>query len=93
MRKPYPSDLTDEQWAVIEPLIPVHKVGRPRTNPMREVLNAIFWAAPRSLVHPNREFPRRIAYVTDALFRTRATPPLRSQAALNSLGVAYPNEL
>jgi putative transposase len=43
MRKPYPSDLTDEQWAVIEPLIPVHKVGRPRTNDMREVLNAIFY--------------------------------------------------
>ena len=42
MRKPYPSDLTDQQWAVIEPLIPVHSVGRPRTNAMREVLNAIF---------------------------------------------------
>ena len=26
MRKPYPSDLTDEQWAIIEPLIPVHAV-------------------------------------------------------------------
>jgi putative transposase len=43
MRKPYPSDLTDEQWALIEPLIPVHTVGRPRTNDMREVLNAIFY--------------------------------------------------
>jgi putative transposase len=43
MRKPYPSDLTDEQWALIEPLIPVHSVGRPRTNDMREVLNAIFY--------------------------------------------------
>jgi len=43
MRKPYPSDLTDEQWAIIEPLIPAHKVGRPRTNDMREVLNAIFY--------------------------------------------------
>src|SRR3954467_3704998 len=43
MRKPSPSDLTDEQWAVIEPLIPVHKVGRPRINDMREVLNAIFY--------------------------------------------------
>jgi putative transposase len=43
MRKPYPSDLTDEQWAIIEPLIPVHKVGRPRTNDTREVLNAIFY--------------------------------------------------
>src|SRR4051812_50196371 len=43
MRKPYPSDLTDQQWAIIEPLIPVSKVGRPRTNDMREVLNAIFY--------------------------------------------------
>jgi putative transposase len=43
MRKPYPSDLTDEQWALIEPLIPVSKVGRPREVSMREVLNAIFY--------------------------------------------------
>jgi putative transposase len=43
MRKPYPSDLTDAQWAIIAPLIPVHAVGRPRTNEMREVLNAIFY--------------------------------------------------
>src|SRR3954449_11637519 len=43
MRKPYPSDLTDAQWAIIEPLILVSKVGRPRTNDMREVLNAIFY--------------------------------------------------
>jgi putative transposase len=43
MRKPYPSDLTDAQWANIEPLIPVHSVGRPRTNDIREVLNAIFY--------------------------------------------------
>ena len=27
MRKPYPSDLTDAQWAIIEPLIPVHDDG------------------------------------------------------------------
>jgi putative transposase len=43
MRKPYPSDLTDQQWAIIEPLIPVPTLGRPRTNDMREVLNAIFY--------------------------------------------------
>ena len=43
MRKPYPSDLTDEQWAIIEPLIPVNRVGRPRTNDIREVLNALFY--------------------------------------------------
>lgn len=43
MRKAYPSDLTDEQWAILEPLIPVNRVGRPRTHDMREVLNAIFY--------------------------------------------------
>src|SRR5512142_408056 len=42
MRKPYPSDLTDEQWEIIKPLIPVNSVGRPREVEMREVLNAIF---------------------------------------------------
>jgi|SRR5258707_2952710 len=43
-RKPYPSDLTDEQWAVLEPLIPQPwPGGRPRTTDMREVLNALFY--------------------------------------------------
>ena len=41
MRKPYPSDLTDAQWAIIEPLIPSKKTGRPRLVDMREVLNAL----------------------------------------------------
>ena len=45
MRKPYPSDLTDQQWEIIQPLIPVHRVGRPRTVNMREVLNTIFYQA------------------------------------------------
>jgi len=43
MRKRYPCDLTDEQWAIIEPLIPVHDVGRPREVDMREVLNTILY--------------------------------------------------
>ena len=42
-RKPYTSDLTDAQWELIRPFIPVWKVGRPRTTDMREVLNAIFY--------------------------------------------------
>jgi putative transposase len=41
-RKTYPSDLTDEQWGVIEPLIPPMKdKGRPRTVNMREIINAV----------------------------------------------------
>ncbi len=43
MRTPYPSDLTDAQWEVIQPLIPVSRVGRPRGVAMREVLDAIFY--------------------------------------------------
>jgi putative transposase len=43
MRKAYPSDLTDDQWAIIEPLIPVNRVGRPRKVDIREVLNAVFY--------------------------------------------------
>jgi len=43
MRKSYPSDLTDEQWDIIQPLIPINHVGRPRTVNMREVLNTIFY--------------------------------------------------
>jgi putative transposase len=45
MRKPYPSDMTDEQWAVLEPLIPVSALGRPRQVETREVLDAIFYQA------------------------------------------------
>jgi putative transposase len=43
MRKAYPSDLTDAQWEIILPLIPVYNVGRPREVDMREVVNAIFY--------------------------------------------------
>jgi putative transposase len=43
MRKPYPSDLTEDQWELIRALIPVYKVGRPRQVDMREVINAILY--------------------------------------------------
>jgi putative transposase len=43
MRKAYPSDSTDAQWALIEPHIPVFDVGRPREVDMREVLDAILY--------------------------------------------------
>ncbi len=43
-RRAYPTDLTDAQWRVLEPLIPPAKAGgRPRTTDMRELLNAIFY--------------------------------------------------
>src|SRR5215510_10418210 len=46
-RKKYPSDLPDEQWAIVEPIIPPAKQsprgGRPRQVDMREVLNTLFY--------------------------------------------------
>lgn len=43
-RKPYPTDLTDEQWEWIELIIPPAKRGgRPRKTSMREVVNAVFY--------------------------------------------------
>jgi putative transposase len=46
-RKQYPSDLTDEQWAILGPMLPPTKQskrgGRPRKVDMREVLNTIFY--------------------------------------------------
>ena len=43
-RKPYPTDLTDEQWQLIEPLLPPAKPGgRPRKTDQRQVLNALFY--------------------------------------------------
>lgn len=43
-RSPYPSDLTDAQWAILEPLIPPAKPGgRPRSVNMREVINGILY--------------------------------------------------
>ena len=62
----YPSDLTEAEWALVEPLIPPAKRGgRKRTADVREVLNGILyvlatgcqWRAlpkdlpPRSTVH------------------------------------------
>ena len=40
----YPSDLTDGEWALVEPQIPPAKHGgRPRNVDVREVLNGIFY--------------------------------------------------
>ena len=62
----YPSDLTDDEWALIAPLIPPAKHGgRHREVDVREILNGIFYVAatgcqwralpkdlpPRSTVH------------------------------------------
>jgi putative transposase len=43
-RKPYPTDLKDAEWKILEALIPpAQQGGRNRTADMREVLNGIFY--------------------------------------------------
>src|SRR5438445_8504389 len=48
-RKPYPSDVTNQQWALIEPLFPRSarrpRPVRPREVDLREVVNALFYHA------------------------------------------------
>jgi putative transposase len=62
-RKPYPSDVTDGQWRLIEPSIPPPDPGgRPRSVNMREVVNGILYVVRtgcswRQLPH---EFPQWI---------------------------------
>ena len=44
MKNVYPSDLTDAQWKVIEPLLPPAKPGgRPRSVNMREICDGILY--------------------------------------------------
>ena len=45
-RQSYDSDVSDEQWALFEPLLEPEskkKSGRPRTANRREIVNAIFY--------------------------------------------------
>lgn len=43
MSKLYPSDVTDEQWTILEELIPPSWGGRPRTINLRQIVNGIFY--------------------------------------------------
>jgi putative transposase len=44
MRKPYPTNLSDDEWNYIEPHMPApQEHGRPRIHSPREILNTIFY--------------------------------------------------
>jgi putative transposase len=44
MRKPYPTDLSDDEWNYLEPHMPPPLgYGRPRIHSFREILDAIFY--------------------------------------------------
>jgi putative transposase len=44
-RRPYPTDLSDAEWALLGPLLPEAKPGGcPRSTDLREVMNALsYW--------------------------------------------------
>lgn len=43
-RIPYATDLSEDEWKILEPLVPIAKPGgRPRAHQTRELLNAIFF--------------------------------------------------
>ena len=42
-RRAYSTDLTDEQWLLVEPYVRTSGYGRPPLHPKRELLNAIFY--------------------------------------------------
>ena len=93
MRKPYRSDLTDEQWELIRELLPMAKPGgRPRTVDLREVVNTLMYQArtgcqwdylPHDLVAKStvtlRSHPHRENCV---LCRGRLPLPLRSRCLI-----------
>jgi putative transposase len=44
IRKAYPSDVTNEEWEILERLLPsVQATGRPRQVDLREIMNGIFY--------------------------------------------------
>jgi putative transposase len=43
LRPRYETDLSDDQWELLAPLIALPSGGRPKTTDLREVLNAIFY--------------------------------------------------
>ncbi len=44
MRRAYQTDLSDAEWACIEPYLPAPSApGRPRVHPLRDILDAVFY--------------------------------------------------
>ena len=42
-QRSYPSDLSDAEWALLEPQLAPAATGRPRTRDLREIVDGIFY--------------------------------------------------
>ena len=78
-RRAYASDLSDEKWAILEPLIPLPRSqhgGRPREVNMREVINTILYlnrTGCRWDMLPHDLLPKSTAYEYFAQWRADGT--------------------
>ena len=94
-RKPYPSDLTDEQWALVKPILLAYedrtRPGPERTADLREVTNALLyqnrtgcqWAyLPHDLLPKSTVYDYFTKWRDNWLFQ-------RSSSRLDHLAVAY----
>jgi len=93
-RAPYSTDLTDEQWAILQPLIPparTQRGGRPRKTDMREVINAILYLNRTGCqwdLLPHDLLPKSTVYAYFAQWRddgtwTRFTDAVRTQVRVS----------
>ena len=70
-RKAYPSDLSDAEWLLIEPLLPTRRTrGQPRIHAYRELVNGILYVLRegvrwRALPHEFPPWPTVYAYFRD----------------------------
>jgi putative transposase len=76
-RKPYPTDLTDEQWKLVSRYVPEPKPGgRPAAYARREIVNAILYIAKNGCTWRNLPHdlpPYRIVFHYFRLWQTDGT--------------------
>ena len=82
-RRSYSTDLSDDEWKILEPLVPNAKPGgRPRAHQTRELLNAIFFYVLRGgcawRLLPHDLLPWQTAYHYFRAWRLEKAPASRS---------------
>jgi hypothetical protein len=97
MRKRYPSDLTDAQWARIAPIFESSGRGRPRQVSAREILNAIFYVLKNGCA--GRELLKRLKgpgnsglMLADLHLQTASIGTASSRRSSSSAALLLPNE-
>jgi putative transposase len=92
-RQPYPTDLSDKEWNLIQHLVPEAKPGgRPEAYPKREILNGIFYLLRSGCswrMLPHDLPPWRIVYYYFRQWRQDGTWQLMHDLLRGDVRVAY----